>query len=93
MIGFAANNVLPLRLGEMIRVYLLAQDQGLPRSGLLMNLALERLLDLLAILCIYVVALLLLPQAPPLFRSSAWIAGAAAAARAGAAASAPGDPS
>jgi glycosyltransferase 2 family protein len=80
MIGFAANNVLPLRLGELIRVYLLAHDEGLPRSGLLMNLALERLLDLLGILCIYIMALVLLPGAPTLFRSSAWIAAAAVAA-------------
>jgi hypothetical protein len=77
MIGFAANNVLPLRVGELIRAYLLAQDAKLPKSGVLMNLALERLLDLIGILCIYVAALALVPAAPPGFRSSAWLATAA----------------
>jgi uncharacterized protein (TIRG00374 family) len=76
MIGFAANNVLPLRVGELIRAHLLARDAGLSRSGVLMNLALERLLDLIGILVIYVTALVLLPAAPAGFRVSAWIAGA-----------------
>jgi uncharacterized protein (TIRG00374 family) len=77
MIGFAANNVLPLRVGELIRAYLVARDEGLPKSGVLMNLVLERLLDLIGILCIYVLALALVPAAPPGFRVSAWLAAAA----------------
>ncbi len=77
MIGFAANNVLPLRLGELIRAYLLAKDQGLAKSGVLMSLVLERLLDLIGILVIYVAALALVPLAPPGFRASAWLAAAA----------------
>jgi uncharacterized protein (TIRG00374 family) len=77
MIGFAANNVLPLRVGELIRAYLLAKDAGLARSGVLMNLALERLLDLIGILAIYAAALALLPTAPAAFRTSAWLAAAA----------------
>ncbi len=81
MIGFAANNVLPLRVGELIRAHLLARDAGLSapvsRSGALMNLTLERLLDLIGILAIYSAALALLPAAPAGFRASAWLAGAA----------------
>ncbi|WP_058553699.1 lysylphosphatidylglycerol synthase transmembrane domain-containing protein [Thiohalocapsa sp. ML1] len=77
MIGFAANNLLPLRVGELIRAYLLAKDAGLAKSGVLMNLALERLLDLIGILVIYVAALALLPAAPAAFRTSAWLAAAA----------------
>jgi hypothetical protein len=77
MIGFAANNVLPLRIGELIRAHLLARDAGLSRSGVLMNLVLERLLDLIGILVIYAAALVLLPGAPAGFRVSAWLAGIA----------------
>ncbi len=77
MIGFAANNVLPLRLGELIRAYLLAKDEGLAKSGVLMSLVLERLLDLIGILAIYTVALPLVPAAPAGFRASAWVAAAA----------------
>uniref|UniRef100_UPI0025FD15F4 lysylphosphatidylglycerol synthase transmembrane domain-containing protein n=1 Tax=Thiohalocapsa sp. TaxID=2497641 RepID=UPI0025FD15F4 len=79
MIGFAANNVLPLRVGELIRAYLFAQDTGVAKSGVLMNLALERLLDLIGILVIYIAALSLLPGAPAAFRNSAWLAAAAVA--------------
>jgi uncharacterized protein (TIRG00374 family) len=74
MIGFAANNVLPLRVGEVIRAYLLGKDLQVSRSGVLMNLALERLLDLIAILTIFFVGLLLLPEAPQSFRTTAWLA-------------------
>jgi len=74
MIGFAANNVLPLRVGEVIRAYLLGKDLRLSRSGVLMNLALERLLDLIAILTIFIAGLLLLPDAPLTFRGIAWLA-------------------
>ena len=77
MIGFAANNVLPLRVGELIRAYLLAKDAGLSRSGVLMNLALERLLDLIGILLIYAATLSMLPAAPAAFRTSAWLAAVA----------------
>lgn len=74
IIGFAANNVLPLRAGEVIRAYLLGKDLQLSRSGVLMNLALERLLDLIAILVIFIAGLLLLPEAPRTFRITAWFA-------------------
>lgn len=77
MIGFAANNLLPLRVGELIRAHLLAREQGLSRSGILMNLVLERLLDLIAILAFYVAGLALLPEAPAAFRTSAWVGAAA----------------
>jgi len=77
MIGFAANNLLPMRLGELIRAYLLAKDEGLSKSGVLMSLVLERLLDLMGILVIYAVALALVPTAPAGFRASAWLAAAA----------------
>ena len=77
MIGFAANNLLPLRVGEIIRAYLVAKDLRLPKSGVLMNLALERLLDLIGILVIYLTALALVADAPAGFRASAWIASAA----------------
>lgn len=77
MIGFAANNLLPLRVGELIRTHLLAREQGLSRSGVLMSLVLERLLDMIGILILYVAGLTLSPAAPPAFRASAWIGAAA----------------
>jgi uncharacterized protein (TIRG00374 family) len=74
MIGFAGNNVLPLRVGEFIRAYLFAKEYGQSKSGVLMTLVLERLLDLIGILAIYALGLLFLPDAPAVFRASAWLA-------------------
>lgn len=75
MIGFAGNNLLPLRVGELIRAYLVGKEFAQPRSGVLMTLVLERLLDLLGILAIFTVGLVLLPDAPIVFRTGGLIAG------------------
>lgn len=74
MIGFAANNLLPLRIGELIRAYLFAREFRIARSGVLMTLVLERVLDLVAILAIYALGLLLLPDAPAAMRAGLWLA-------------------
>lgn len=74
MIGFAANNLLPLRVGEIIRAYLFARDFREARSGVLMTLVLERVLDLIAILGIYALGLSLLPEAPAAMRTGMWLA-------------------
>jgi len=54
-IGFMANNVLPLRLGEFVRAYSLsAQDKDVPKSAALANIFVERLVfDLIALLLIF----------------------------------------
>ncbi|MCB9169861.1 MAG: flippase-like domain-containing protein [Flavobacteriales bacterium] len=45
VMGFAANNVLPLRLGEVVRVLVLHRSTGVPRSTALASLLAERILD------------------------------------------------
>lgn len=54
-IGFMANNVLPLRLGEFVRAYSLAyQDTGLTKSASLATIFVERMVfDLVALLLIF----------------------------------------
>ena len=49
MIGFAANALLPGRVGEVLRPYVLARREGLSGSAAFATVVLERLLDLLAI--------------------------------------------
>ncbi len=53
-IGFMANNVLPLRLGEFVRAYSLAwQDRGISKSASLATIFVERMVfDLVALLLI-----------------------------------------
>lgn len=54
-IGFMANNVLPLRLGEFVRAYSLAyQDQKISKSASLATIFVERMVfDLAALLMIF----------------------------------------
>jgi uncharacterized protein (TIRG00374 family) len=49
-IGFMANNVLPARLGELVRAYFLAKKTGLRKSLSLATIVLERLSDFAALL-------------------------------------------
>ncbi|MBI4321283.1 MAG: flippase-like domain-containing protein [Chloroflexi bacterium] len=45
MIGFMANNVLPVRMGEFVRAYYLQQQEGVRKSLGLATIFLERLFD------------------------------------------------
>ena len=49
MIGFAANSLLPGRVGEALRPYVLAKRERLSGAAAFATVVLERLLDLLAI--------------------------------------------
>jgi len=57
MIGFLANNVLPLRAGEVVRGYAIARTEKISVSSALATLVLERLLDGIVI-SLFMVALL-----------------------------------
>jgi uncharacterized protein (TIRG00374 family) len=59
LIGFAVNNVLPLRLGELVRTFLLRKSHGVPIASTLATVLIERLLDVFALCGIMTVVLLL----------------------------------
>ena len=65
MIGFAANNLLPARLGDLARVYLLGRQHSLSKASILASMVVERLFDLLAALGLLalVVVAVRVPQA------------------------------
>jgi uncharacterized protein (TIRG00374 family) len=44
--GYLLNNVLPLRLGELARAYLVSRGGNLPASGALATIVVERLIDI-----------------------------------------------
>ena len=54
-IGFMANNILPLRLGELVRAYSLSsQDKEISKSSSMANIFVERMVfDLMALLAIF----------------------------------------
>lgn len=57
MIGAAGNNLLPIHLGEFIRMYLLAREHNIANSSVLATLVVERLLDILSVLILLLVAI------------------------------------
>jgi uncharacterized protein (TIRG00374 family) len=63
-VGFMANNVLPLRLGEFVRAYSLSkQDNRITKSASLATIFIERIVfDLLALLLILTVIIIIAPM-------------------------------
>ncbi len=66
MIGFMANNVLPVRVGEFARAYALARMQPVTISGSFASIVVERLFDGLTIIGLIAAVIVLggLPGAP-----------------------------
>lgn len=64
IIGYMANNLLPARLGEFIRAYLLAQREGLQAPTVFASLVIDRLFDGFTVLLILLITLftLQMPQ-------------------------------
>ena len=60
-IGFMANMVLPLRIGEVIRPVLVSRRERMPLSPLLATIVLERIFDLFTVVFLFGVSSLLVP--------------------------------
>ncbi|MGE3909802.1 MAG: lysylphosphatidylglycerol synthase transmembrane domain-containing protein [Chloroflexota bacterium] len=65
LIGFAVNNVLPLRLGELVRTFLLRRSHGVPIASTLATVLIERLLDVFALCGLMTLVLVLAPLNGP----------------------------
>jgi len=63
VLGYAMNNVLPARLGELARAAMLSQKSGLPYVQSLAVTGLERILDGLVLVLLLVVSSVMLPHA------------------------------
>jgi uncharacterized protein (TIRG00374 family) len=61
MLGFAANNVLPARIGEVARAYALGSREGVSRGYALATIAVERVCDGVTLLVFMTIALALFP--------------------------------
>ncbi|MBI4423313.1 MAG: flippase-like domain-containing protein [Elusimicrobia bacterium] len=80
-IGLALNNVLVLRLGEVARAYLAHAEFGVPFMYAMATVIVERVLDMMALLALFVLASTAHPGAvPPALRSLAMLAVAGLAA-------------
>ncbi len=76
-IGYMANNVLPFRMGELYRAFVVNQLSGLSRSAAFGSILLERLIDLLFMAPFIVAALLLFPL-PGAIQQAAYVSAGAA---------------
>ncbi len=65
VVGFTVNNLLPARLGEVARAYLLSRWCGVAYGTTLASVVVERILDGLALAALLLAALLVVPDAPP----------------------------
>jgi len=45
VIGYMANNVLPVRMGEVVRAYVLGQREGVRKTAALATIVVERIMD------------------------------------------------
>ncbi len=61
LIGFMANNVLPMRMGELVRAYAASNLCNVPTSSILATLVVERIFDGMTLLAIMFLALLFIP--------------------------------
>lgn len=61
VIGYMANDVLPFRMGEVVRVHVLSQREGISKTSALGTVVVERLLDAITMLLLLAAGALLVP--------------------------------
>jgi uncharacterized protein (TIRG00374 family) len=61
MLGFFMNNIIPLRLGEVIRAKVTGERLGISRSAALGTIVVERLLDMVTFVLFFFVIMIVLP--------------------------------
>jgi uncharacterized protein (TIRG00374 family) len=54
IIGYMGNNILPFRMGELMRAYAMSKKEGLSKTFTLASIVLERLLDIISLLIFFV---------------------------------------
>jgi len=74
-IGFMANMVLPFRVGEIARPYLVARNCGVSMATTFATVIVERVLDLMA-LAVFGVGIVLVAEVPPVVAQLAKLAAA-----------------
>ncbi|TKJ40388.1 hypothetical protein CEE37_08685 [candidate division LCP-89 bacterium B3_LCP] len=76
-IGYMINNILPLRMGEILRAYFLGKAEKISKTSVLATIVVERLLDSTAILILLSVTLFFFPF-PDWIRNGLFYIGSAA---------------
>lgn len=61
IVGYMANNLLPMRLGELVRSYYVSEREGISKTSALATILVERVLDALTLLFFIAVIALFVP--------------------------------
>ena len=61
VIGYMANNLMPMRLGELVRSYYVGEREGISKTSALVTIFVERLLDAFTLLLFIAVVALFAP--------------------------------
>ncbi|MEK7273636.1 MAG: lysylphosphatidylglycerol synthase transmembrane domain-containing protein [Candidatus Desantisbacteria bacterium] len=61
MIGFMANNILPARIGELVRAYCIGKKENISKSTSFATIVLERIFDGFSLLFMFVITLIFYP--------------------------------
>ena len=61
VVGYMANNLLPLRLGELVRSYYVGEREGVSKTAALATILIERLMDALTLIVFIAVIAVFVP--------------------------------
>jgi len=75
MIGYMVNNILPFRIGDLVRLVVIWKEAGVSRSAALGSVVIERIFDLFIILAIFGLTLLAYPELPKWAVGTGYIVG------------------
>jgi uncharacterized protein (TIRG00374 family) len=62
MVGFMANNLLPARLGEIVRAYVIGRREDIPKSSAFATIVVERVFDSLSVFVLLITVLAFMPE-------------------------------
>ena len=61
VVGYMANNLLPMRLGELVRSYYVGEREGISKTSALVTIIIERVFDALALLAFIAIIAVFFP--------------------------------
>ena len=73
MVGHFGNNVLPLRLGELMRAFMVSKDRKVSKSYVIGTIILERAIDTISLIIIAVYLIIISPYDLFLIKNISWI--------------------
>lgn len=74
-IGFLANFVLPLRIGELVRAFLLSEVKKIPKSVALSTVVLNRLVEVVILIVFFIAGLAFFPFVGPEIKNAVFFLG------------------